>query len=333
MQVVPVKVCKFCAETHVGPVGHGIATCNGPYSGKRHSRHVWTTANVDDVIPQLDTYHLYDRLRTVSHTERLNVARLPALVELCIQAGVDSPEYPTLRRTRPVKAIGRRLVEEDVSLFEFEDDDEGFLDADAKEDTVAKTQDEYRETFSVADEADHDIDSGNHSQENVFKLREQEQTDAISTLLDAGLNMTSLSSEEVVHVAEMTLEAWKGMRNGAKKLMTKYPVRVCGYCPEVHVGPRGHKVKMCGAFKHQWRAGQHGWQKATLDDLIPPKYVWHVQNLQNPCLENQLRRYYGQTPAVVELCVQAGAAVPDEFKPMMRLDVAIPEVSEIYNAV
>ncbi|KAJ0972313.1 hypothetical protein J5N97_020272 [Dioscorea zingiberensis] len=92
---------------------------------------------------------------------------------------------------------------------------------------------------------------------------------------------------------------------------------------ELHIGPSGHKAQNCGAYKHQQRNGQHGWQTAVLDDLIPPRYVWHVPE-SAPELQRELRNFYGQAPAVVELCVQGGAKVPDQYKPTMRLDVGIP---------
>lgn len=130
--------------------------------------------------------------------------------------------------------------------------------------------------------------------------------------------------EETTLLAEETLRAWDQMRRGAKKLMKMYLVRVCGYCPEVHVGPSGHKAQNCGAFKHQQRNGQHGWQAAVLNDLIPPRYVWHVPDVNGPPMERELRNFYGQAPAVVEMCIQAGAAVPEEYRPTMRLDVGIP---------
>lgn len=132
------------------------------------------------------------------------------------------------------------------------------------------------------------------------------------------------NSEEITQLSEATLRAWEMMREGASRLMKKYAVRVCGYCPEVHVGPSGHKAQNCGAFKHQQRNGQHGWQTAVLNDLIPPRYVWHVPDVSGPPLNRELRNFYGQAPAVVELCVQGGAAVPDQYKPTMRLDVGIP---------
>ncbi|XP_058780097.1 APO protein 2, chloroplastic-like [Vicia villosa] len=99
---------------------------------------------------------------------------------------------------------------------------------------------------------------------------------------------------------------------------------VCGYCPEIHVGPNGTKAQNCGAHKHQQRNGQHGWQSAVLNDLIPPRFVWHVPDVNGPPLERELRNFYGQAPAVVEICIQAGAELPEQYKSTMRLDVGIP---------
>ncbi|XLS84955.1 hypothetical protein HN51_035121 [Arachis hypogaea] len=131
------------------------------------------------------------------------------------------------------------------------------------------------------------------------------------------------SNEEIVALAEETLQAWERMRKGAKRLMRMYPVRVCGYCPEIHVGPQGHKAQS-GAHKHQQRNGQHGWQSTILDDLIPPRFVWHVPDVNGPPLERELKDFYGKAPAVVELCIQAGADLPEQYKSTMQLDVGIP---------
>lgn len=125
-----------------------------------------------------------------------------------------------------------------------------------------------------------------------------------------------------------TLQAWVEMRSGAISLMEKYSVITCGYCSEVQVGPKGHKVRMCKAAKHQFRDGQHAWQEATIDDLIRPNYVWHVRNPQGPPLANELKRYYGKTPAIVEVCVQNGAPVPKQYRSVMRLDVVPPDLDE-----
>lgn len=119
------------------------------------------------------------------------------------------------------------------------------------------------------------------------------------------------------------------MWSGASKLMEKYAVQTCGYCSEVQVGPKGHRVRNCQAFKHQMRDGQHAWQEATVDDLIHPVYVWHVRDGQRgELLVNGLKRYYGMLPAVVELFAQAGAYVGNHYAGVMREDVAVPELDE-----
>jgi hypothetical protein len=56
--------------------------------------------------------------------------------------------------------------------------------------------------------------------------------------------------------------------------------------------------------------------------------VWHVRDPRGPPLRSALKRFYGKAPAVVEVCMQAGAQVPDRYKPMMRLDIIVPESDE-----
>lgn len=41
-------------------------------------------------------------------------------------------------------------------------------------------------------------------------------------------------------------------------------------------------------------------------------------------LKRELKSFYGQAPAVVEMCAQAGCTVPDKYKGTMRLNVGIP---------
>lgn len=266
---------RWCNEIHVGPTGHPFRSCRGQNASIRKSQHDWTTAAVEDIFLPIEAYHLYDRLgKRIRHEERFSIPRIPALVELCIQAGVDIPEFPTKRRRKPIIRTGKSE----------------FVDADESElpDPVPTTPEQL--------------------------LTEIPDSEIISPT----------NEEETISLAEDTLRAWEQMRRGAKKLMKVYYVRVCGYCPEVHVGPSGHKAQNCGAHKHQQRNGQHGWQAAVLDDLIPPRYVWHVPDVNGPPLDRELRNFYGQAPAVVEMCMQAGAAVPDEYKATMRLDVGIP---------
>ncbi|KAK4258129.1 hypothetical protein QN277_007620 [Acacia crassicarpa] len=276
LKVVNVHACGWCTDIHVGPVGHPFKSCKGSKANLRNSLHEWTDAFIEDILVPVEAYHLYDRLgKRIPHEERFSIPRIPAVVELCIQAGVEIPEYPTKRRRKPIIRMGRK---------EFIDADESELPDIVPEEPVKPLLTEIPDSDVVAPS----------------------------------------SKEETVRLAEEALEAWEQMRKGAKRLMRMYPVRVCGYCPEIHVGPSGHKAQNCGAHKHQQRNGQHGWQAAVLDDLIPPRYVWHVPDVNGPPLKRELRDFYGQAPVVVEICIQAGAAIPEQYKPTMRLDVGIP---------
>lgn len=271
------RFVRFCPELHVGLHGHEIRTCEGPGSGSRNSYHVWRRGGVKDILGFTYSYHLFDRVGKprVGHKERLNVPRLPAIMELCVQAGLNLDDYPAKRRTTPVYSIEGRIVD-------FETLKEEYSNIDQQPVPVSFTR-------SISEE-------------------------------EENMNFNELATK--------TLRSWLDLRAGAMKIMKKYNVVTCGYCPEVQVGPKGHKVRMCKAAKHQFRDGQHAWQEATIDDLIRPNFVWHVRSPDGPPLANVLKRYYGKAPAVVELCLQAGAPIPKEFWSMMRSDVVLPDLDE-----
>lgn len=104
-------LCRLCGEVHVGHPPHKIRTCN--VTGSPASKeHVWEIGGVEHVLPLVESFHLYDRSgRAVSHNERLQVDQIPAIVELCIQAGLDIPEYPIRRRTFPVYNVAGRMID------------------------------------------------------------------------------------------------------------------------------------------------------------------------------------------------------------------------------
>ncbi|CAN6715493.1 unnamed protein product [Malus baccata var. baccata] len=128
-----------------------------------------------------------------------------------------------------------------------------------------------------------------------------------------------LSSDELILVASGTLRAWEILRNGVEKLLMVYPAKVCKHCSEVHVGPSGHKARLCGIFKYESWQGTHFWRKANVDDLVPPKIVWRRRPHDPQVLLNEGRGFYGHAPAVVELCTQAGAIAPPKYHCMMKL--------------
>ncbi|KAL5992337.1 hypothetical protein ACLOJK_013253 [Asimina triloba] len=273
---------RYCSEVHIGSVGHEIRTCTGPNNSIRSSTHDWRIGGVADVVNFPYCYHLHDRVGNprVVHDERFQVKRLPAILELCIQAGLDHHDYPTKRRTKPVYSFEGRIVD-----FE--------LETEGREATLI---DKEQLLPSIQF----------HSESQLWFEDQNLPTELVSM---------------------KTLESWFEMRSGVELLMKTYSVKTCGYCPEVQVGPKGHKVRMCKAARHQFRSGLHAWQEATVDDVIWPNYVWHVDGPMT--LANEVKRYYGKAPSVVELCVQAGAPVPDQCRSMMRLDVVCPSRDEV----
>ncbi|KAK4283340.1 hypothetical protein QN277_000301 [Acacia crassicarpa] len=285
---IAIYTCSLCGEAHVGHPPHKIKSCNvkGSLSNKQHS---WVRGGVEHVLPTVESFHLYDRIgRAVSHNEMLLVDQIPAIVELCIQAGVDIPEYPTRRRAFPVYCVAGRIID-------------------------------FEKRFPKDISLGKDIDASGfwHEKKRV----------------DGGVNPMELKYNDIqdfgAALAVQGMKAWEKMCKGASKLMEKYAVQTCGYCPEVQVGPKGHRARNCQAYKHQMRDGQHAWQEATISDLVPPVYVYHIQDPQSSeALVNGLKRYYGMLPAAVELFAQAGAPVGKKYASVMREDVVVPKLDE-----
>lgn len=285
---IAIYTCSLCGEAHVGHPPHKIKSCNvrGSLSSKQHS---WVRGGLGHILPTVESFHLYDRVgRAVSHNEMLQVDRIPAIVELCVQAGVDMPEYPTRRRAFPVYSLAGRIID-------------------------------FEKRFPK------DISPGKDTDASGFWHEKKR--------VDEGANSMELHYIDIQGFGEVMavrgMKAWEKICTGASKLMEKYAVQTCGYCPEVQVGPKGHRVRNCQAYKHQMRDGQHAWQEATINDLVPPVYVYHIRDpLSSEPLVNGLKRYYGMLPAVVELFAQAGAPVGKKYASATREDIVIPKMDE-----
>ncbi|KAK2980877.1 hypothetical protein RJ640_006249, partial [Escallonia rubra] len=92
---------RWCNEIHVGPIGHPFKLCRGQNASIRKGHHEWADAVVEDILVQVEAYHLFDGLVIrIPHVERFSITRVPAVVELCIQAGVDLPEFPTKNKKK-----------------------------------------------------------------------------------------------------------------------------------------------------------------------------------------------------------------------------------------
>ncbi|XP_057797383.1 APO protein 4, mitochondrial [Salvia miltiorrhiza] len=241
---IPVWACKYCPEAYIGEGGHLIQTCHGYRRHGTKKVHEWVNGSVDDIIVPVESFHLHKMFQNIiKHHERFDHQRVPAVVELCLQAGVDA---------------------NDPSV-----------------------------TSSVITPANNE-DNCSSSQ--------------------------SLSDDDLRLIGRQTLDAWEKLRSGVHKLLFVYPARVCKHCSEVHVGPSGHKARMCGVFKYESWHGTHFWKKARVDDLVPPKTVWSRRRQDPPILVDRGRDYYGHAPAVVDLCSKAGALVPCKYFTMMKMD-------------
>ncbi|XP_068656997.1 APO protein 4, mitochondrial-like isoform X2 [Aristolochia californica] len=237
LNVIPIKACKFCPEIHVGQSGHLIKTCHGPKCNSKNRAHCWIDGNLNDILVRVESFHLDNMFQDViEHEQRFDFYRVPAVLELCCQAGADIPG------------------------------------------------------------------------EILYATNEIPETNNVTALTD-----------ELRSVAQVTLFAWERLRLGVKKLLLVYPAKVCEYCLEVHVGPSGHRARLCGVFKYEGWRGTHFWKKADVDNLVPPKVVWHRRPQDPSVLLDSGRGYYGHAPAVVELCAQAGVNLPKTYHSMMKV--------------
>ncbi|KAJ0264672.1 APO protein 4 [Hirschfeldia incana] len=253
LKAFPVLRCKFCSEVFVGKEGHLIQTCRSYIRRGNNRLHEWVPGSINDVLVPVESFHLNNMSQgVIRHQQRFDYDRVPAILELCCQAGAIHPE----------------------EILEY-----------------AKIHDNPQ----ISDE-----------------------------------DVKSIPTEDLKYVGANALTAWEKVRAGVKKLLLVYPSKVCKRCKEVHVGPSGHKARLCGVFKYESYQGTHYWEKAGVNDLVPEKVVWHRRPQDPVVLVNEGRNYYGHAPAVVSLCSHAGALVSNtryacEMKPQgLSYPLSIP---------
>ncbi|KAK2975406.1 hypothetical protein RJ640_029279 [Escallonia rubra] len=86
---------RWCNEIHVRPIGHPFKSCRGQNASIRKGHHEWADAVVEDIA-----YHLFDGLR-------FSIPRVPAVVELRIQAWVIYLNSPQKEEENPVIHIAK----------------------------------------------------------------------------------------------------------------------------------------------------------------------------------------------------------------------------------
>ncbi|CAK9185177.1 unnamed protein product [Ilex paraguariensis] len=234
----------YCPEVHISDKGHLIRTCGGYKHRAKNQVHEWIEGGLNDILVPVETFHLQKMFQNViKHNQRFDFDRIPAVVELCLQAGIDP-----------------------------------------------------------SDESLHSSSLNPYSAGGVIGGAE------------------SLSPDDLRLIARGTLTAWETLRSGVQKLLLVYPAKVCKFCSEVHVGPSGHKARLCGVFKYESWRGAHFWKKAEVDDLVPSKVVWFRRPQDSSVLVDEGRNFYGHAPAVVDLCTKAGALAPAKYRCVMKIE-------------
>ncbi|XP_042004559.1 APO protein 4, mitochondrial-like isoform X2 [Salvia splendens] len=83
------------------------------------------------------------------------------------------------------------------------------------------------------------------------------------------------------------------------------------YCPEVYIGESGHLIRTCHGYRHRSNNKLHEWVKASINDVIVPVEVLHLQKIFPDVNKHHERFDHQYIPAVVELCLQVGVDVND----------------------
>ncbi|KAL5794046.1 hypothetical protein ACOSP7_002640 [Xanthoceras sorbifolium] len=101
IKVFPVQACKFCPEVFIGEKGHLIQTCCGYRRRSKNRVHEWVSGGLNDILAPVEAFHLHRMFQhVIEHNQRFDFDRVPAVVELCWQAGADPNNESLYSRTR-----------------------------------------------------------------------------------------------------------------------------------------------------------------------------------------------------------------------------------------
>ena len=184
MTLFPYTTLFRSPQVHVGPVGHEIQDCYGSGSQRRNSHHSWVRGSINDVLIPIESYHLFDPFgRRVKHDTRFDFHRIPAIVELCIQAGVDLPQYPSRRRTVPVRMIGKKVIDRGGVVEEPKPHrSEDCLSLLAELDTFSNQQDKSPVPSNVKEHAEMTLKAYCNVRQGVRKLMRKYRSDLKSII-------------------------------------------------------------------------------------------------------------------------------------------------------
>lgn len=117
--------------------------------------------------------------------------------------------------------------------------------------------------------------------------------------------------KRMIPVAEEVVRAREILTEGVSTLLRVVPVHSCKFCPEIHVGAEAHQMKTCHGFKHMIKDRPHTWGPGCLNNILVPVEAFHLENMFQDEIKHDQRFDFNRVPAVLELCHQAGAEIPD----------------------
>ncbi|KAB2004128.1 hypothetical protein ES319_D11G177300v1 [Gossypium barbadense] len=117
----------------------------------------------------------------------------------------------------------------------------------------------------------------------------------------------------MIPVAQEVLKAREMLFQGVLTLIKLFPVVACKFCAEVYIGEKGHLIQTCHGYRRIGKNRVHEWVRGDLTDILIPVEAFHLHNMFQGVINHQKRFDFDHVPAVVELCMQAGAAVTDEI--------------------
>ncbi|KAG8042778.1 hypothetical protein GUJ93_ZPchr0328g33303 [Zizania palustris] len=118
--------------------------------------------------------------------------------------------------------------------------------------------------------------------------------------------------KRMIPIAREVFNAREIVTRGVSTLLQVVPVHSCKFCPEVHIGAVGHQMKSCYGFKRMIKDRAHEWGPGCLNDILVPVESFHLENTFQDEIKHDQRFDFTRVPAVLELCHQAGADIPDE---------------------
>lgn len=116
----------------------------------------------------------------------------------------------------------------------------------------------------------------------------------------------------MVPIAHDVLKARALLIQGVHTLLKVFPIMACKFCSEVYIGEEGHLIRTCHGYRHHAKNKVHEWVSGGLNDILVPVETFHLNHMFQKVIKHEQRFDYDRVPAVVELCLQAGANLNDE---------------------